>query len=82
MAGYVAGWNQPGFLPGNPPDWFETFEEARGYIVHELQVVQIATYDSTLRAMIGVSIGRTRHETEPFDLELNGYVYWVMEAIE
>lgn len=37
MAGYVAGWNMPGYLPETDPETFETFEDAVAYIAAEIE---------------------------------------------
>jgi hypothetical protein len=33
MSTYVAGWNQPGYLPESEPEEFATFTEARNYLL-------------------------------------------------
>jgi hypothetical protein len=34
---YVAGWNMPGYLPEMEPAEFDSFEEAKAFIVDELE---------------------------------------------
>lgn len=36
---WVAGWNMPGYMPEEPFAEFDTFEEARDYVVDELERV-------------------------------------------
>jgi hypothetical protein len=36
---WVAGWNMPGYLPENDPAEFKTWEEARSYLMSELNTV-------------------------------------------
>ena len=44
----LAGWNMPGYMPDNEPADFETFEQARGYIVEELNNVIESLYTGVL----------------------------------
>lgn len=37
---YVVGWNMPGYMPDNTPEEFDSWEDARDYIVSELVAEQ------------------------------------------
>lgn len=86
--GFVAGWNQPGYLPENSPMAFDAWEEARDYILAELKIA----YDAELEAHDGERFYTAgRMEQTYLALEsldgveewssgdaLAGYVYWIM----
>ncbi|MGZ6199169.1 MAG: hypothetical protein ACXWNL_16155 [Vulcanimicrobiaceae bacterium] len=72
---WAAGWNMPGYMPDNPPAIFETWEEARDYIVAELESVKdnaeenaadadsIADLDSTIARLNAADDGNDYGET-------------------
>lgn len=37
MTQYVAGWNLAGYLPETEPETFDTLEDARAYLVDEVE---------------------------------------------
>lgn len=36
MGKWIVGWNNPGYLPDNPPYEFETFDAAQDFLIQEL----------------------------------------------
>jgi hypothetical protein len=44
----VAGWNMPGYMPESEPTECESFEQARDYIVEELNSVIESLYTGVL----------------------------------
>ena len=54
-AKWTAGWNMPGFLPDMTPETFDSFEEARSWVIIELKndedYVNGDDLDSVHRAM-------------------------------
>lgn len=84
---YVAGWNMPGCLPEMEPARFETFEEARDYILDELDDCLDACDDESNPDLEGewqTERDATAIETGPFNTMPcpDGYVYWVMDSDE
>jgi hypothetical protein len=82
MAGkFIAGFNQPGYLPDNDPEEFDTFEEARDYLADELdRAADDATEGGDLADALEESADEIREETGPFSyLAADGYAYWVTE---
>jgi hypothetical protein len=77
---YVAGWNQPGYLPESEPKEFDTFEDAREFIADELdyRLSQVLQDDTNYEGIIEHEKNLVLEETEPFSfLARDGYVYWV-----
>lgn len=73
---YIAGWNQPGYLPETDPETFDSFEDAVESLSADLTDQMLEFGDPT----------------RPFYLEVHpdeghaycfylGYVYWVMPSI-
>jgi hypothetical protein len=96
MKQYIAGWNIPGCLPELDIATFDTFEEARDFIVQELRNyadelrascdvnrVSSAGWHSLAKACRGAA-ERASKQTDSFTLEVPGdrYVYWVMQHLE
>lgn len=73
MPGYVAGWNIPGYMPESEPVEFDTFEEARDYIVSEIENDEECA---------DVHVTEAQEQTEPFEVYTREYVYWVTPAEE
>lgn len=77
---YVAGWNQPGYLPEMEPAWFDDFSSAADFIHDEMErCVDSGWYEDEQRW------DRLLEEVEMQDdcFEMagpDGYVYWVQEA--
>lgn len=80
---YVAGWNQPGYLPDEDVSTFETFEEARSFIADEMQVFADDEYESGRddeseeAVQAGIEIPKF---SGPFQIEAGGWVFWVVKA--
>jgi hypothetical protein len=82
---YVAGYNQPGYLPESDPEEFDSWDEAWRYIIGEIKRAEDDAGDSgdeelaeDLAAFAEDVNLNTRDE--PFaDLGPDGYVYWVAE---
>lgn len=81
MAKYTAGSNNPGYLPTNVED-FDDFDDAKQYVIDEM------LSDADWRGEVGdeewaedlTSAAEDANlESAPFETELRGIVYWVME---
>lgn len=82
---YIAGWNMPGCLPEMEPAEFKTFEEAKQYVVDELEACLDACDDESDPDLIdewATEEASARLETGPFETFPcpDGYVYWVIPA--
>lgn len=86
MANFTAGWNQPGELPESDPAEFDTFDEAKRYIID--QMLQLADDvaeggDEDLAEEItndaeDVNLESREFVTGPYD----GDVYWVAASVD
>lgn len=78
---FVAGWNMPGYLPEMEPAGFETFDEAKRFIIDELKSVEDSTAadGNETAAEEACSLAEDVNlESGPFTTgEVEGYVYWV-----
>lgn len=76
---WVAGWNLPGCLPEMEPAGFETWEEARDFIVEEL-----GRYDDEPGAddarRIAEWLEESAGENEDMGQQVGGLVYWIRHA--
>lgn len=83
---YVACWNMPGYLPEAEPAEFETFDEAKRYIIDELKEQEDRhggeLEDEDSAATLCFAAEEANLESGPFETgEMpDGYTYWVMEA--
>ncbi len=82
MSGYVVGWNQPGYLPDNAPDDFETFEDAKAFIIGELKLAEDSAATEDIAESLCHLAEDVNLESAPFTTPeaADGYVYWVTEA--
>lgn len=76
---WIAGWNMPGYMPEAEPAEFDTWREAHGFIVGE---VERAWDDGTdvdyLPAHTALHVAT---EDQPYAIDAgDGYVYWVEPA--
>ena len=80
---YVAGWNMPGYLPEMDVADFDTFDEAKQFIIDELleQADQSGALDENdLADDFDEAAQDTNLETRPFSVgPLDQYLYWVDE---
>lgn len=82
MSGYIAGFNQPGYLPESDPEEFDNFDDAADWLI---EVATKALEDDGASEEIVTherdAIGELADEGEPFSfLASDGYAYWVAEA--
>lgn len=85
---YIAGYNQPGYLPESDPEEFDTWDEAWRYIIGVIKDAEDDAGDAEdeelaedLAAFAEDVNLVTRNE--PFSaLGPDGYAYWVVESDE
>jgi len=83
---YIAGWNQPGYLPESDPATFDDFADAKGYILDEMQNYSDELFESEEEATGGKADDveqagiNAQHERGPFEVRAGGYVFWVVKA--
>lgn len=80
---WVAGWNQPGYLPETEPEYFEHYQDAKDYILDNINVDLDSL--SWVDGEAFESLQELRHEiiaeTDEFDSRIvGGLVYWVLKA--
>lgn len=80
MTKWIAGWNMPGYLPDAPPLSFNDWNDARDYIIGELELW--AFYGAGESAGIGekalIALLREAMADESFlSATVAGYVYWI-----
>lgn len=77
---YVAGYNQPGYLPEMEPQEFDTVEDAVDFLVEEFERAEDDIEDDW--ALV-VFVDELENQDEPFSiLGPDGYAYWVVEDDE
>ncbi len=77
---YIAGWNMPGYLPDNEPAHFDTFEEAKQYIIDELMAYadeEDADEPTTLGNEIDNVAQDVNLESRPFTVYAGKFAWWV-----
>lgn len=85
---YVAGYNQPGYLPETEPEEFDTWDEAWRYIISVIKDAEDDAGDADdeeLAEDLAAFAEDVNLESrgEPFStLGPDGYAYWVTEATE
>jgi hypothetical protein len=82
MKNYIAGWNMPGYLCGNDPAEFKTFEEAKNYIIEELfrymhELYDAGELDDVEAEQVEVEIHLLKKLEYDFVFKLGGYHFWV-----
>lgn len=91
---YVAGWNMCGYMPDAEPADFETFDDAKQYIIDELLEREAAEDEtknnSETDADRDAAENRAteyRHAAEfvnlesgAFSIQVNGFAFWVTDA--
>lgn len=77
---FIAGWNQPGYLPESDPAEFDTFDEAKRYIIDEmLQLADEVESEDDAEEISGAAED-VNLESRPFTAgPFDGYVFWVVE---
>lgn len=80
---FIAGWNQPGYLPESDPEEFDTFDEAKRYIIDEIKRAEDDAGDSDdeeLAEDLCALAEDINLESDPFSvLAPDGFAYWVTE---
>jgi len=74
---YIAGFNQPGYLPESEPEEFDTFDEAKDYLVNEMERA-LDDSDEESSDDLESDIEEVQEQTAEFSfLASDGYAYWV-----
>lgn len=76
---WIAGFNVPGYMPESEPALFETFDEARDYVVDEIERAAEENERSEELLQIADEF-RTAKEDEYSQQAADGYVYWINRA--
>ena len=76
---WVAGWNMPGYMPDTDTAIFISEEDARAYIVEELERATEGEDDTENMDAIAEAMDAMR-EGEGQTVTYAGYVYWVHSA--
>lgn len=74
---YVAGWNQPGYLPDDEVAEFDTFDEAKRYIIGEIEYMSEdaeTEEDSETYSSIAEDVNL---ESGPFSIMVGDWAFWV-----
>jgi len=83
MITYIAGWNMPGYLTESEPAEFDSLEDARAYLINELQFVedQAAEHCDEDRAETASHAMQDVNLMGAGDsVECLGLVYWIAEG--
>jgi len=76
MTKWIAGWNMPGCLPDAPPQSFDNWEDARTYIIDELQFWSISG-DSVGETALIALLRESMADDSFLSAQVGGYVYWI-----
>lgn len=79
---YIAGWNTPGYLPETEPEVFETFDEAKCYVLETMLFHEdsVTDQDKDLAEELSHLQQDVNLESGPFNTHcVDGLVYWVQE---
>ena len=82
---YVAGWNQPGYLPEMDPAHLDSFDDAKRYIIDSIKCHE-AEYGFDEQEDVAEELCHLAEDINlldrPFEvLAVDGWVYWVMENV-
>ena len=86
MAKYIAGYNQPGYLPETDPVEFDDFDDAQSSIIDELDNAAEIAYNSD-DDLAGQDCDESKEEAEQWNegtetywqAYCDGYVYWIVK---
>ena len=79
---FYAGWNQPGYMPESESLETDDFDEARDYIVEELETLADEAAemdDADLEEAADKAITEAKESRYPFTVYAGGYAFWVDE---
>jgi len=74
---YIAGWNMPGYMPDSEPSAFETFDEAKRYIIEELKRCEDEADAEAVAEYYCARAEDINLESDCFSVRVGFYVWWV-----
>jgi hypothetical protein len=79
---YTAGYNLPGCLPEMEPQRFDTFDEAKRFVIRELKQGEDTAENEDEAERFCHTAEDVNLESGPFAIGPmpDGYVYWVEES--
>ena len=76
---FVAGFNQPGYMPDNDPAEFDNFDEAKRYILWWLNHAEEYAETDDAATDLCHFTRAINLESGPFSIQApDGYIYWVV----
>ena len=75
--GYLVGLNEPGHMPDESPWSFDTFEEAKEFVIWSIKREEEQAACENMAKKLCNLAENVNLEKDEFTLEFNGYVYWV-----
>lgn len=83
MKRYIAGWNMPGYLPEIEPVEFDSFKEAKKYIVEELfrymhELYDAGELDDGEAEQTEIEILILEELEYDFNFRLGDYIFWTL----
>jgi hypothetical protein len=79
---WAAGWNMPGYMPDNEPAGFATWEEARDYLVSELERAAEESEDEASEYAEAAARFAGLPDESGIGETIGAYHWWVTEAAE
>lgn len=82
---FVAGWNMPGYMPDGEPGGFDTFAEAKAYIIDELKQAEDDAGergDEEAAEEYCHTAEDVNLKSSPFEIIAGPYCFFVMESSE
>lgn len=77
---WVAGTNQPGYMPDSDPAEFETFDEAKRFIIGEMKYDEENAEREEVAEGLAALAEEVNLESSEFSYIINNRVYWVTQT--
>ena len=77
---YVAGWNMQGYMPDSEPSEFETFDEAKRYVIRGIKLDEDEAETEEVAEELSAFAEDVNLESGEFSGRVGNRVYWVTTA--
>jgi hypothetical protein len=74
---FVAGFNMPGYMPDSEPGEFESFEDAKQFIIDLVKAEEDSEEDESKAEALCHAAEEINLESSEFSVRVGNYVYWV-----
>lgn len=77
---YVAGYNMAGYMPDSEPAEFDSFDDAKRYVIDVLKTFEDEAYVEAHAEDYCAAAEDANLENRPFSYMVRGWAFWVTEA--